>query len=113
MENREQNLATVLWRNPILRMQMRRRLRPKPVIIWGLLVFIPCLFVFLNVYNAVSFTPAGVDAGEAKTLALKTCFLPMLITQGIILMFLGTGSVAGAWPRRRNPACSTTNGSRP
>ncbi len=95
MENRRQSLADLLWKNPILRMQMRRRLRPKPVIIWALLTFLPCLFIFLNVYNMANFGPFDLPGQEAKVEALKTCFLPMLIAQGIILMFLGTGSVAG------------------
>ena len=87
-------LGNLLWKNPILRMQMRQRLRPRAVIIWGLITFIPCLFIFLNVYNTANFTPYE-DSGEARILALKATFIPMLIAQGIILMFLGTGSVAG------------------
>ncbi|MBT6461787.1 MAG: hypothetical protein HOK49_04525 [Opitutae bacterium] len=87
-------LGDLLWKNPILRMQMRQRLRPRALIIWGLITFIPCLFIFLNVYNSASFSPYE-DSGEARILALKATFIPMLIAQGIILMFLGTGSVAG------------------
>ena len=56
MKASSKDFADVLWKNPILRMQMRRRLRAKPVIIWALLTFIPCLFIFLNVYNAASFS---------------------------------------------------------
>jgi len=92
--NSDKVLADLLWKNPILRMQMRQRLRPRAVIIWGLVTFIPCLFIFLNVYNTASFTPYE-DSVEARILALKATFIPMLIAQGIILMFLGTGSVAG------------------
>jgi hypothetical protein len=64
------------------------------LIIWGLITFIPCLFIFLNVYNTANFTPYE-DSDDTRILALKATFLPMLIAQGIILMFLGTGSVAG------------------
>ena len=95
MKASSKDFADVLWKNPILRMQMRRRLRAKPVIIWALLTFIPCLFIFLNVYNAASFNTFEMSEAEAKIQALKACFIPTLIVQGIILMFLGTGSVAG------------------
>ncbi len=88
------HLHELLWRNPILLMGVRRQLRPKAVIVWGLITFITCLFIFLNVYNSWSFSNYGGQS-EANALALKTCFIPMLIAQGIILMFLGTGSVAG------------------
>ncbi len=92
-KNGQKDLAGLLWKNPVLRMQMRRRLRPRACIIWGLVTIIPCLFIFLNVYNSIQ---AFDEVNEgSRILAFKATFVPMLVVQGIILMFLGTGSVAG------------------
>ena len=52
MKASSKDFADVLWKNPILRMQMRRRLRAKPVIIWALLTFIPCLFIYASSFFA-------------------------------------------------------------
>ena len=79
-------------------MQMNRRLRKKDILIWSLLTFLPCLFVFLNTYDAAFFVPYEGNVEQesiARTQAFKACFLPMLIAQGIILLFVGIGSVAG------------------
>jgi len=92
------HLADVLWKNPIIRMQMRRKLRKKSVIVWGLLTLIPSLFIFLNTYNATNYTEFNASPEEietAKLLALKACFLPIFFVQAFILLFVGTGTVAG------------------
>ena len=91
-------LSDLLWKNPIIQMQMNRRLRRKAVIIWGLITFIPCLFIFLNTYDAAHFVPYEGDPEQeavASEQAFKACFIPMLIAQAIILLFVGIGSVAG------------------
>ena len=91
------HMADILWNNPIIHMQMNRRLRKKAVVIWGLMTFIPCLFVFLNTYDATYFVPDPDNLemeAQARTQAFKACFIPMLIAQAIILLFAGIGSVA-------------------
>ena len=77
-------------------MQARRRLRRKSLLIWGLATFIPCLFIFLNTYNAVILAQQTPELSDlAKVDAFKACFLPILVVQALILLFLGTGSIAG------------------
>lgn len=96
--NASSHLADLLWKNPIIRMQMRRKLRKKSVIIWGLLTLIPTLFIFLNTYNAAnytSFNASAEDVANNQLVALKVCFLPIFFVQAFILLFVGTGTVAG------------------
>ena len=68
------------------------------MIVWGMLTLIPTLFIFLNTYNAANYTAYNASAEEieaAKLTSIKACFLPVFFVQAFILLFIGTGTVAG------------------
>ncbi len=75
--------------NPLIVKSARERLRPRNAISWGLVVIIVTGFVYFICYNI-----AGVQADLRHEQAAKFALLAILVMQGIILMLMGTGSVA-------------------
>ncbi|MEX0322070.1 MAG: hypothetical protein AB3N63_07920 [Puniceicoccaceae bacterium] len=78
----------MIWRNPIFIRFCRSELRVKKAIFWYLLTFIVTTFTVAMIY-----TPQVINGREAQD-AARSAFLPILIIQGVILLFMGTGSVA-------------------
>lgn len=92
------NLIDVLavWRNPIFVMGLRTRLRPRQLVVAGLLGGTFSLFLFFIVYLTTS--QRGLIDHAA---AARATLIPMLIVQGFVLMFLGTGAVASGIAAQR------------
>ncbi len=88
-------VATVLA-NPIGVACARRRMRARHVISWGLVTVAVTAFVFLIVY--LTSTERGL---LDRTVAAKSTILPLIVIQGVILMLLGTGSVASGIAQER------------
>ena len=87
-----------IYSNPLFRKSVFNRLRLKPTVAWGAVTFIMALFIFMIAYVATVRRDA-LDAHEAA----GTCIISLLVLQGIILMFMGTGSVAhGVAEEREN-----------
>ena len=75
--------------NPLIIKSARERLRPRNAISWGLVVIVVTFFVYFICYNV-----AGVQADLRHEQAAKFALVAILVMQGIILMLMGTGSVA-------------------
>jgi len=75
--------------NPLIVKSARERLRPRNAISWGLVVVVVTGFVYFICYNV-----AGVQADLKHEQAAKFALVSILVMQGIILMLMGTGSVA-------------------
>ncbi len=75
--------------NPLLVKGVRTRLRLRHMLLWGTMTLVVAAFLFLLVY--LSFTERRLTGPEV---AAKATLVPLLVLQGIILMLLGTGSVA-------------------
>ena len=82
-------LPTSIWRNPIFVMNVRRQLRRKQMIGHGLVMFLITLFVYLIIY--LTTTERGMYDHQG---AARLAFLWILLIQGFVLMFGGTGDVA-------------------
>jgi hypothetical protein len=78
-----------LWRNPLFVKGVRARLRLKHAVVWGTISFAIAAFLFLLVY--LSFTERRLTEPDV---AAKATLIPLLVMQGVVLMLLGTGSVA-------------------
>lgn len=78
-----------LHKNPILLRYMRSRLRWKGMAAALILTLVITVFTFLVSYNG-----AVLFSTEDSLNAYRAAFLPMFLIQVIIMMFLGTGSVA-------------------
>ena len=85
----------MLHKNPIFIRFCRANLRVKKAIFWYLLTIITCAFTV-----AVIYVPAVVRDVEPM-IAARRALLPMLVIQGILLIFLGTGSVATGITREK------------
>jgi hypothetical protein len=77
------------FNNPIVIKCARERLRPQNAISWGLVVTVVTGFVYFICYKA-----AEVQVAMQEETAAKFALVAILIMQGIILMLMGTGSVA-------------------
>ncbi len=80
---------TLIHRNPLFLKSVANRLRLKPTIAWGTIVVLVSAFIYMVGYIA-PIRRSSMDAHDAAGAAI----LWLLIIQGIILMFGGTGSVA-------------------
>lgn len=78
-----------IWTNPILIRYTRSRLRPRHLVPWALVVGIVVTFLFLFLYLLFK-RQIGWSTAEAARMTL----LPLLVIQGVLLMFMGTGTVA-------------------
>lgn len=85
-----------LWDNPLVMRGIRTRLRLSLLLTWGLVTIVASMFLYILVSgNAIKFD--NVTPQEAA----RDAILPLLIMQGLILMVLGTGAVAGGMARER------------
>lgn len=88
--------ALKLWDNPLIMRGVRTRLRLPMMLSWGVVTVVASMFLYILVSgNAVRFD--NVSPQEAARDAIPA----LLIMQGLILMVLGTGAVAGGMARER------------
>ena len=85
----------MLHTNPIFLRFCRSELRLRKAIFWYLLVLIVTAFTVSIIY-----APMVVRGGEPET-AARSALLPLMIIQGIILLFMGTGNVASGITREK------------
>ncbi|MFO7725244.1 MAG: hypothetical protein R6V45_06805 [Oceanipulchritudo sp.] len=85
----------MLFKNPILIRFCRSELRLRKSIFWYLLTLVVSAFSVAIIY--VPQVVRGQDPVEAARSAL----LPLIIIQGVILLFMGTGSVASGITREK------------
>lgn len=83
------NAIRSLVQNPLFVMGVRRRLRRKQLVGYGLVMFLLTLFIYVIIY--LTTTQRGIADPER---AAEIAFVWILVLQGIVLMFLGTGNVA-------------------
>src|SRR5690606_37700753 len=76
------------WRNPVFVRFWRSRLRLRRSACWYLLTLIVTTFVVTMTYSIQT------NSGTPPVDAARSLWIPLLIIQGLILMFKGTGSVA-------------------
>lgn len=81
--------------NPILQRFCRSELRVRKAVFWYLLTLITCAFTVSIIY--VPQTVRGMD----PVMAAREALFPMLIIQGVILLFMGTGSIASGITREK------------
>lgn len=86
----------MIWDNPLVIRGIRTRLRLSLMFSWGIVTIVASMFLYILVSgNAIKFD--NVSPQEAA----RDAILPLLIMQGLILMVLGTGAVAGGVARER------------
>jgi hypothetical protein len=85
----------MIWNNPIFIRYCRSELRLKRAAFWYLLTFMVTAFTVAVIYSPMVIR--GVDAQTAARAAL----FPLMVIQGIILLFLGTGNVASGMVREK------------
>ena len=85
----------MIHRNPIFIRFCRSELRIKKAIFWYLLTLIVTAFTVAVVYGP------QIAQGRDSIVAARSAFLPILIIQGVILLFMGTGSVASGITREK------------
>ncbi len=86
----------MIWDNPLIVRGVRTRLRLPLLLSWGIVTIVASMFLYILVSgNAIKFE--NVSPQEAA----RDAILPLLIMQGLILMVLGTGAVAGGMARER------------
>lgn len=78
-----------IHRNPLFLKSVHERLRRGSAIAWGLVAFVLALFIFLMVYLGAS-AQSLLDRREAA----QSAIVPILVLQGMLLLFMGTGAVA-------------------
>lgn len=84
-----------IWKNPVFIRFCRSELRLRKAIFWYLLTFMATAFAVMVVY-----VPAVMQDMERYSAARKA-LLPVLVIQGIIMLFLATGSVASGITREK------------
>lgn len=85
-----------LWDNPLVVRSVRTRLRLPLALSWALVTIVASSFLYIIVYgNAVK------NDSVTQAEAAREAIFPLLIMQGVILMVLGTGAVAGGMARER------------
>ncbi len=83
-----------IWSNPIFKRYTRSRLRPAPLITWIVIVLTLTATLFFLFYYASEYRLKGSPSAAAQ----DAC-IPVLFIQMLILLFMGTGSVAGGISR--------------
>ena len=83
-----------IWSNPIFRRYLRSRLRPAPLITWIIIVLTFTATLFFLFFYGSEFRLKGSPEAAAQ----DAC-IPVLFIQMLILLFMGTGSVAGGISR--------------
>jgi hypothetical protein len=77
-----------IWRNPVFERFRRSRLRLRKSIFWLLLTLIVATYVVALTYIV------RTNIGVSPATAARGLWFPLLIIQGLILLFKGTGAVA-------------------
>ncbi len=88
--------AWKLWENPLIVRGIRSRLRPQQAISWGLVTIVACTFLYIFVSKS-----ATQHTNTTPAEASREAIVPLLVLQGVILMVMGTGAVAGGMARER------------
>lgn len=84
-----------LYKNPIFLRYLRSRMR------WGrlsaslILTIVITTFVFLMSYNIATWKSPSIQNSISSEDAYRATFMPIFIIQTLIMMFMGTGAVAG------------------
>ena len=86
----ESTPAWALWKNPLMLRFIRSRMRPRTAFAWILGVLMLSGFFFLTTY----YTAINHGLLSARD-AARAAVLPILFLQGLLLMLIATGSVAG------------------
>ncbi|WP_411846280.1 hypothetical protein AAFN60_01030 [Roseibacillus persicicus] len=86
--DRKQKPVWALWANPIFRRYCKSRLRPKGLGVMLMMTLIVTGFAFALARAIALHELDPIDAARIPV-------IPILVIQGIILFFLGTGQVAG------------------
>ncbi len=79
-----------VWRNPIVIRCWRARMRPRAFTPLALIVLLACAFLFFFIFNLMT-QRGGIEAERAATAVL----MPLFFIQAFLLLFSGTGAVAG------------------
>ena len=85
----------MIWKNPIFIRFCRSELRLKKAGFWYLLTLIVTAFTV-----AIIYAPQVVRGNEPMP-AARNALLPVMIIQGIILIFMGTGNIASGITREK------------
>lgn len=86
----------VLWDNPLITRGIRTRLRLSMLVSWAVVTVVASTFLYVMVrFNAGRFDKVSPEE------AARDAIPALLIMQGLILMVLGTGAVAGGMARER------------
>ena len=109
MSATENNLSFASRFNPLVIKGIRERLRIKQLIAWGLFALIITSFAYLTAYLEASESQWQYDdemeewiPGEPSPInGARAAFPVLLIVQGFILLFLGTGRVASGTAEER------------
>ena len=109
MSTTENNLSFASRFNPLVIKGIRERLRIKQLIAWGLFALIITSFAYLTAYLEASDSQWVYDdeleewiPGEPSPInGARAAFPVLLIAQGFILLFLGTGRVASGTAEER------------
>ncbi len=83
-----------IWKNPLIVRGCRARLRLKPIAVWTLVVLTACLFTCTLTYLLVQHARHIEDPARRVILGARAALIPLLVIQGVVLMILGTGTVA-------------------
>ena len=83
-----------IWSNPIFKRYTRSRLRPAPLITWIVIVLTLTATLFFLFFYASEYRLKGSPSAAAQ----DAC-IPVLFIQMLILLFMGTGSVASGISR--------------
>ena len=86
----------LIWQNPLVIRGVRSRLRPAAAISWAMVTVVVSTFIYI-------FFSENLDQHSNATAqeAAREAILPLMVMQGIILMVLGSGAVAGGMARER------------
>lgn len=85
-----------IWDNPLVVRSVRTRLRLPLLLSWTLITVVASAFLYIVIY-----ANAAKQESISEAEAARDAILPLLIMQGLILMVLGTGAVAGGIARER------------
>lgn len=94
----------MLWDNPLIVRGRRTRLSLSLTLTWGIVTIVGATFFYMffagNLQQISIFSNGQVNTLSPEE-AARDAIPPLLIMQGLILMVLGTGAVAGGMARER------------
>lgn len=94
----------MLWDNPLIMRGIRTRLRLPQLVSWTIVTVVGCTFFYMffaGNLQQLSFFGGGRVNNLSAQEAAREAIMPLLFMQGLILMVLGTGAVAGGMARER------------